>query len=102
MKKYLALAAGLIAATMRTLAAAPAMARVDVDVNIGAPGIYLPPPPVVVQPRPVYVEPRPVYVEPRPVYVEPRPVVVQPRPFYVQPAPVYVEGRREWRERHWH
>lgn len=90
MKKYLTLAAGLIAGAMLTLAAAPAMAHVDVGVNIGVPGIYAPPPPVIVQPRPVYVEPRPVYVEPRPVYV--------------QPAPVYVERpwRHEWREHHWH
>jgi hypothetical protein len=67
MKKYLTAAAGLTAGAM-LLMASPAMARVDVDVNLGVPGVYAAPAPVYVQPRPVYVEPRPVYVEPRPVY----------------------------------
>jgi hypothetical protein len=61
MKKILAISAALVAGTMM-LAAAPAMARVDVDVNLGVPA------PVYVAPRPVYVQPRPVYVAPQPVY----------------------------------
>ena len=97
MKRYLTAAAVLIAGTTLMLSAAPAMARVDVDLNIGFPGVYA-------QPAPVYVEPRPVYVPPRPVFVEPRPVFVQPRPVYVQPQPVYIERyhQRDWRERRWH
>ncbi len=95
MKKAFGIAVGLFAA-MTVLAAAPAMARVNVDLNIGVPGVYT-------QPAPVYVEPRPVYVQPRPVYVEPAPVYVQPHPVYVQPSPYYAEQhRREWRERQWH
>lgn len=94
MKKYHAIAAGLLLGTTLMLGATPAMARVDVDVNIGLPGLY-------VQPAPVYVQPQPYYVEPEPVYVQPRPVYVQPRPVYVQPQPVYIE-QRGWRERHWH
>ncbi|HTH45001.1 MAG TPA: hypothetical protein VL528_07960 [Oxalicibacterium sp.] len=62
MKKILAFSAALIAGTSMMLAAAPAMARVDVDVNLGVPA------PVYVAPRPVYMQPRPVYVAPQPVY----------------------------------
>ena len=86
MKNYHAIAAGLLLGATLMLGAAPAMARVDVDLNIGIPGVY-------VQPAPVYVQPRPVYVEPAPVYVQPQPV-------YVQPRPVYIE--QDWRERRWH
>jgi hypothetical protein len=92
MKKLLTAAAALIAGAVLTLTASPAMARVDVGVNIGVPGVYAP--------APVYVPPPTVVVQPRPVYVPPAPVVVQPRPVYVQPAPVYVD-RPYWRERHW-
>lgn len=74
MKKYLTIAAGLIASTALMMAASPALAHVDVDVNIGLPG-------VVVAPEPVYVQPRPVYVEPRPVYIP-------------------EEREHDWRERH--
>jgi PXPV repeat-containing protein len=90
MKRYLTAAAVLIAGTTLMLSAAPAMARVDVDLNIGFPGVY--------------AQPAPVYVQPRPVFVEPRPVFVQPRPVYVQPQPVYIERpyQRDWRERRWH
>lgn len=69
MKKYLTITAGLLAGATMMFAAAPAMARVDVDLNIGVPGGYAQGP-VYVQPRPVYVQPRPVYVHPRPYYVE--------------------------------
>lgn len=64
MKKYLTMSAGVLAGAALMFAAAPAMARVDVDLNIGVPG------PVYVQPHPVYVQPRPVYSHPRPYYVE--------------------------------
>lgn len=60
MKKVLAITAGLLAGTVMMLSAAPAMARVNVDVNVGVPGVFVP--------APVYVQPRPVYVQPRPVY----------------------------------
>jgi hypothetical protein len=40
MKKYLTIAAGALAGTAMLIAAAPAMARVDVDLNIGVPGVY--------------------------------------------------------------
>lgn len=64
MKKYLAISAGLLAGTVMMLSAAPAMARVNVDLNVGVPGVFVP--------APVYVQPQPVYVQPRPVYYEPR------------------------------
>jgi hypothetical protein len=104
MKKFLIIAGGLISGATLMFAAAPAMARVDVQVHLGAPGLYAVPEPVYMQPRPVYVQPRPVYVQPRPVYVQPQPVYVQPRPVYVQPQPVYDDwrSRREWREHRWH
>ncbi|MDB5825082.1 MAG: virulence protein [Herminiimonas sp.] len=86
MKKYLAIASAALAGTAMMIAAAPAMARVDVDLNIGVPGVYQAPAPVYVQPRPVYVQPQPVYVQPQPY--------VQYRPAYVMP-----EREREWRER---
>src|SRR5436190_1988086 len=91
MKKVLTVAAGLIASATLMLAAAPAMARVDVDLNIGLPGVY-------VAPAPVYYQPRPVYVQPRPVYIEPEPVYYQPQPYY------YVERGRYWdgHEHRWH
>ena len=57
MKKYLTISAGLLTGATLFLAAAPAMARVDVVVGV---------------PAPVYVAPQPVYVQPRPVYVEHR------------------------------
>lgn len=82
MKKYLDVAAGMMAAVALTLAANPAMARTNVDISIGIPGV--------------------IYAQPEPVYVQPRPVYVQPQPVYVQPRPVYVEryhGGRHWRGR---
>lgn len=82
MKKILALSAALLAGTSMILAAAPAMAHVDVDVNFGLPA------PIYVAPRPVYVQPRPVYVEPGPVYVAPEPV------YYVRP-----HHHHHWRDR---
>ncbi len=70
MKKYLAAAAGL---TALLLSLSPAMAAVDVNINLpGAPA------PVFVQPRPVYIQPQPVYVEPRPVYIPAQRVYVDP------------------------
>lgn len=88
MKKYLGMVVGVMAGVALTLAASPAMARTNVDISIGIPGV-------------VYAQPAPVYVQPRPVYVQPRAVYVQPQPVYVQPQPVYVERhyRRGWQER---
>jgi len=75
------------------LTAAPAMARVDVDINVGVPGAYVAPAPYGPPPR---------YLGP-PAYVQPGAVYVQPAPVYVQPRPVYREDwrEREWREREW-
>lgn len=89
MKNRFIVAAGLMAGTTLMLAAAPAMARVDVELNIGVPTYYG-------RPAPVYVQPHPTYIQPRPVYVE-------RQPYYVQPQPYYVDRhyRDEWRERHW-
>lgn len=66
MKKTLGISAGILAGAL-LLSAAPAMARVDVDVQLGVPA-------------PVYVAPAPVYA-PRPVYVAPRPVPVYAHPY---------------------
>lgn len=75
MKKSLAVfAAGLIMIAM------PAMAQVDINVNLGTPAV--PPAPVI-------------YTTPAPVYVQPQPVYVQPRPVYVQPRTVYMDERSE-------
>ena len=86
MKKFLTISAGLFAGMAMMFAAAPAMARVDVDLNIGVPigPVYAP--------APVYVQPQPVYMPPPPVYVQPGPVYVQPRPYY---------GERYYRHRHY-
>jgi len=93
MKKWLI--AGIGAAGL--LISSAAMARVDIGVSIGIPG--------VVYPAPVYVAPQPVYVAPPPpVYYEPVPVY---RPRYVRPAPVYYYGGgRHWdghryHKKHW-
>lgn len=92
MKKFLALAAGLLTCAGLMLAAAPALARSDVSVgiNLGIPGIY---------PAPVYVAPQPVYVEPRPVYVQPRVIYTQPSPVYIEGGPAYYQ--EEYRGNHW-
>ncbi|KAF3996815.1 PXPV repeat protein [Glaciimonas immobilis] len=89
MKKIISIAAGLLASAALLMAASPAMAHVDVGVNIGLPGIF--------------VAPEPVYVQPEPVYIAPRPIYVQPRPVYLQPRPVYIEQQQEpeWRGRQW-
>ena len=70
MKKYLTIAAGLMASAALMMAAGPAMAttHLDVGINIGIPGII--PAPVYVQPQPVYVQPQLAYVQPQPVYIE--------------------------------
>lgn len=93
------------------LAAAPAMARVDVDIHVGVLGAYVAPspygpPPRYIAPPPRYIAPPPVYGAPSYGYGQPGTVYVQPGPVYVQPGPVYVQPRPlyrdEWRERHWH
>lgn len=106
----------ILLAGVTLLTAAPAMARVDIDINVGVPGAYVttapygaPPrylgPPAYVRPGPVYVQPGPAYVQPGAVYVQPGPIYVQPGPAYVQPGPVYVQPRpiyrEHWRERDW-
>jgi hypothetical protein len=65
MKKRLAVVAAVLSGAVLWLAAAPAMARADVSLNIGIPGVY-------VQPAPVYVQEPPVYVRSRPTYGSPR------------------------------
>lgn len=91
MKKYLGIA-GLAAGAALMLAATPALARVDLSVNIGVPGVY------------VHGGPAPVYVHsaPAPVYVRPAPVYVQPQPVYVQPQPVYVGHHHHYRGHRMH
>lgn len=69
MNKIMTVSAGISAAALLIFSATPAMARVDVDLNIGVPGH-------------VYVQPQPVYVQPRPVYVHQRPVYYAPQPYY--------------------
>ena len=64
MNKTFTISAGILAGAALLFAAAPAMARVDVDLNIGVPGG-----PVYVQQQPRYVQARPAYVHPRPYYV---------------------------------
>lgn len=78
MKKWF-VAAGIGAAGLMLSSAA--LARVDIGVSIGIPG--------VVYPAPVYVAPAPVYAPP-PVVHYPAPVYVRPQVVY--PAPVYYGG----------
>lgn len=80
MNKTMTISAGVLAAAVLMFSAAPAMARVDVGVNIGVPG-------------PVYYAPEPVYVQPQPVYVQPRPVYYAPQPYY---------GDRHYHKHHRH
>ncbi|MEO8407045.1 MAG: thrombospondin type 3 repeat-containing protein [Oxalobacteraceae bacterium] len=80
MKSRLTVIAGLFSGAVLMLAAAPAMARADVSINIGAPGFY-------VQPAPVYVQRRPVYE--------------QPQPYYMDQQYREVRYQRGWEGRHW-
>lgn len=89
MKKWLI--AGIGAAGL--MISSVALARVDVGISIGVPG--------VVYPAPVYVAPAPVYVAPPPpVYYRPAPVYVAPPPV-VYPGPVYYGGGRYYDRRDW-
>lgn len=81
MKKYLGISAGILAGAL-LLSAAPAMARVDVDVNLGIPA-------------PIYVAPSPVYMAPRPVYVQPRPIYVHPHRHYYHHKRYYRDNDRD-------
>ena len=92
MKPLAKIAAGCLAC-LAVLAAAPAMARVDVGVNIGVPGG---PPPVYVSPPPSYVSPPPQYLNP-----PPGPVYLVPPPVYAYPPPGYY-GPPRWEDRRWH
>lgn len=78
MKNRSAVIAGLLSGAVLFFAAAPAMARADVSLNIGIPGLYVAPGPVYVQEPPVYVRSGPIYEQPR--YYRER------------------EYRREWRD----
>ncbi|RZT28996.1 hypothetical protein [Cupriavidus agavae] len=83
----------ILAGTASLAVSTAALARVDVDVNLGVPVA-----PVVVAPAPVYVAPRPVYVAP-----PPPPVVYRPAPVIVAP-PVVIgwHGERYWDGARWY
>ncbi|WP_137927022.1 hypothetical protein [Cupriavidus sp. 2SB] len=87
----------ILAGTATLAVSTAAIARVDVDVNLGVPVA-----PVYVAPAPVYVAPQPVYVAPPP----PPPVVYRPGPpVIVAPAPAVVigwHGERYWDGRRWY
>jgi len=83
MKRYLAAS---IVAGIALLASSGAMARVDVGIGIGIPGVVVAAPP-------------PVYYEPEPVYVAPQPVVVAPG--YYDDWRAREWQRRQWREQKW-
>lgn len=68
MNKSFSISAGILAGAAFLFSAAPAMARVDVALNIGVPGGA-----VYVQQQPVYAPVYPAYAHPRPYYVEQRP-----------------------------
>lgn len=93
---------GAVAALAALLAAPAAHARVDWSVNIGVPGVVVPPEPVYYPPpAPVYVPPPPVYYRPPPpVYYRPPPVYYRPPP-PVYYGPGYYEPRWRHRHRHW-
>ena len=83
MNKWLiagATAAGLVISSA-------AMARVDVGISIGVPGVVYPAAPATWRRPHVYVAPAPVYARRPPVYYRPAPVYVAPPVIY--PAPVY-------------
>jgi hypothetical protein len=95
MKSFRRIVAGLLV-PLALLAAVPALARVDVDVNIGVPVVPPPAAPGYPYPPPAYVSPPPRYLEPPPA-----PVYVYPPPAYVYPAPPrWRDPHHEWRERH--
>lgn len=85
MKKWLIAGAGAAGLLISSVA----LARVDVGISIGVPGVVYPAP-VYAPPAPVYVAPAPVYAPPPPVYYRPAPVYVAPPVVY--PAPVYIRG----------
>ncbi|MFY4261665.1 virulence factor [Achromobacter xylosoxidans] len=95
MKKWLIAGAGVAGLLISSVA----LARVDVGISIGIPGVVYPAP-VYAPPAPVYVAPAPVYAPPPPVYYRPAPVYVAPPVVY--PAPVYIRGGGYWGPRgHW-
>jgi hypothetical protein len=87
MKNKSFVVAGVLSGAVLWLAAAPAMAGVGVELNIGVPGLYA---------QPAYVQPAPVYVQEPRVYVESRTVYERPQSYYVER-----EYREDWRQRHW-
>jgi hypothetical protein len=63
MNKYFPISASLMTVAALTLTLTPVLAaNVDVGINVGIPGVYVP--------APVYVQPQAVYVQPQRVYVE--------------------------------
>lgn len=84
----------LAVGTTLAIGTAPAMARVDFDISIGVPGVYVQPAPVYVEPAPVYVVPRPDYRHSYPVYGHPEPIYNRPYSYYDQPRLVYENGHR--------
>jgi len=88
------LIAGVAALTL--LGANAAMARVDVGISIGVPGVlYAPPPPVYYAPPVRYVEPPPVVVVPERRYYRPVPVYEAPRYYYRDD---YRHDRKHWKK----
>jgi hypothetical protein len=86
MKRWLMAGFGAVS----LMVAASAMARVDVGINVGVPG--------VIYGGPAYVAPPPVYyAPPPPVYYGPR--YVAPPPVYVYGGPRYYHGPGRWDHR---
>jgi hypothetical protein len=90
-------AAALIAAPL-VFGATAAMARVNVGIDVGIPGVFVPPvvvaPPVVEAPPPVVYAPPAVYAAPPAVVVAPGPVVVGGGYWWTDSY-----GHRYWRRR---
>lgn len=94
MKTAHSVAIALAVGSTLALSAAPAMARVDVELSFGVPGVYVQPAPVYVEPAPVYVVPQPRYRQSYPVYGYPEPIYNRPYSYYDQPRLVYENGHR--------
>jgi hypothetical protein len=82
----------LIAAPL-VLGAPAAMARVDVGIDVGIPGLVVAPPVMVAPPPVAYAAP--------PVYAAPPPVVVAPGPYVAANGYWWYDqwGHRHWRRR---
>ena len=89
----LALGSFALLAASVALGAPWAQARVDVDIGVGLPGFYAPPPVYYAPPPPVY------YAPPPPVYYAPPAYYYAPGPYYGGGYWYDDEGRRHWRRR---